>query len=333
MSSRPFLAALLLVPALSRPAFAEQAVSGQVLDPQGRPLPNVFVRQEGAIVAGFTDANGRYSLTLAPDGLQFLVFSAEGYQLDRKPVAGARKFFLKPVEAYLPQYRPLLATLPAKPSSRPLDTQIQLAYQTGAFSSAFAGNRLSGTLDNQLSLTGHVRLDAWLLGGAFERFKAGVAMPALPAVDAAGPAPEESTYRLRLGQALGGGGWEVAPSLSFVNSSVAAANLALSGTPYDYAHDRRGLGLELPFAWEPSDRLELLGSLAYYPALSFNAARAPYAVALTRLWEGAIGLGYAVTPALRLEGRYRHQAWGGDLTIDRDDVSIGVTYRPERTQP
>ncbi|MNY39970.1 hypothetical protein D3C86_1746820 [compost metagenome] len=82
-----------------------------------------------------------------------------------------------------------------------------------------------------------------------------------------------------------------------------------------------------------SDRLDLVGTLAYYPALSINAPRAPYAVAGMRLWEGAIGLGYAVTPALRLEGRYRHQAWGGDLAIDRDDVALGVTFRPERSQP
>ncbi len=331
MTSRHLLAVLLLVPALARPAHAEQTVSGQVLDPQGRPLANVFVRQEGAIVAGFTDANGRYSLVLAPGASPVLVFSAEGYQIDRLPVAAATKVSLKPVETYLPQYRPLLSTLAPAPASPPLDSQLLLAYQAGAFDARFAGNRLSATLDNQLALSGQLRLDAWLLGASFERFKASMALPSLPSTDAA--APEESSTRLRVGYPLGGATWEVAPSLAFMSTHVAAANLPLSGTPYDYAHERRGLGLELPFTWVLGDRLDLLATAAYFPALSFSATRAPYPVSGTSLWEAGLGLGYAFAPKLRLDLRYRHQSGGGDLALTRDELSLGVTFRPERQQP
>ncbi|MNX84216.1 hypothetical protein D3C86_1160060 [compost metagenome] len=76
-----------------------------------------------------------------------------------------------------------------------------------------------------------------------------------------------------------------------------------------------------------------MGSAAYYPALSFTSARAPYAVAGTSLWEAGLGLGYAIVPALRLELRYRHQGGSGDLALSRDEVAFGVTYRPERAQP
>lgn len=352
MTPRQYLAAFLLVPlfmplgpellphglpasgttAHAQPMQAEQTVSGQVLDPKGRPLANVFVRQEGAIAAGFTDAAGRYSLLLAPGASPVLLFSADGYQLERLPLSAARKVSLKSVETYLPQYRPLLAAaMDPVSSARPLDSQFQLAMQAGAFEGRFAGNRLAATLDNQLALSGQLRMDAWLLGASFERFKASMALPTLPSADAA--ATEESGIRLRVGYPLGGATWEVAPSLAFMSTHVAAANLPLSGTPYDYTHERRAFGLEAPFTWELGDRLDLVGSAAYYPALSFTSARAPYALSGTSLWEAGLGVGYAIAPALRLDLRYRHQGGGGDVILSRDEVALGVTYRPERSQP
>ncbi len=62
------------------------AVSGQVLDSSGLPLPGVNIVVEGTATGTISDFDGNYSITVAPDAV--LVFNFIGFQAQNVPVEG-----------------------------------------------------------------------------------------------------------------------------------------------------------------------------------------------------------------------------------------------------
>ncbi|MCB2378276.1 TonB-dependent receptor [Hymenobacter sp. BT635] len=83
----PAAPAPLLVPAASL-ALAPVAtpVSGRVLDEKGQPMPGVTVLEKGTTNGATTDADGRYTLTVADNAT--LTFSFVGYLSQDVPVSG-----------------------------------------------------------------------------------------------------------------------------------------------------------------------------------------------------------------------------------------------------
>ena len=81
---------LLVALALSAPVAAQEAqqieVSGTVTGPDGGPLAGVTVRIRGTTTSTLTDAAGKYTLTVPPDGV--LLFAAIGYRGAGQSVAG-----------------------------------------------------------------------------------------------------------------------------------------------------------------------------------------------------------------------------------------------------
>lgn len=68
----------------------QNAVSGIVIDPEGAALAGVSIRVEGTNTGVLSDADGRYTITLA-DRNAVLVFSFIGYKTERVPVEGKTK--------------------------------------------------------------------------------------------------------------------------------------------------------------------------------------------------------------------------------------------------
>lgn len=327
MNSKLLLVAAVAAPFVAQAAFAQTTLTGRVTSADGQPVANAFVRQEGSLTSAFTDAQGRYTLTLSPQGRQVLTINADGYQSRQVPVAQAGNIALQPIAVYVPTFTPKTFEA-ARPTYRPLDTQAGLSYQLGRLNAQHAGNTVDGTFDNMLFGQAQVRFGSWLVGGQLDRYKATIA-----ASDMSRPstvAPERLEYRLRAGYALGSDSFELAPSLSVLNVGVTAGTAAVTGTPYDYSHTRRAIGVELPFTWEATDRLSVFGSGAYYPSVGFKLDNAPYGVVDVGMTEATLGVGYAVVPSLRLDLRYARQMWRGSVLEDQDVVGVGLTYRPER---
>lgn len=70
---------LLIVAFSSQSLYAQTKVSGTVRDENNQPFPGVVVQQMNTQNKTATDANGKYVLTLNPDGAKTLVFSYVGY--------------------------------------------------------------------------------------------------------------------------------------------------------------------------------------------------------------------------------------------------------------
>ncbi len=64
------------------------AVSGQVLDSENRPLPGASVMVPESTIGTVTDINGNYSITL-PNNAGYLSFSFIGYEVQTLPITGA----------------------------------------------------------------------------------------------------------------------------------------------------------------------------------------------------------------------------------------------------
>jgi hypothetical protein len=70
-------------------AAVDGAVSGQVMDSAGEPLPGVSVSVKNTTIGTTTDANGQYTL-LMPKGSRVLVFSSVGYDTKEMTLTGNR---------------------------------------------------------------------------------------------------------------------------------------------------------------------------------------------------------------------------------------------------
>ncbi|HEY0654171.1 MAG TPA: TonB-dependent receptor [Chryseosolibacter sp.] len=69
------------------PAFAQQSVSGTVLDDTGQPLPGVSILEKGTTNGATTDTDGKYTLNVG-GSTSTLVFSFIGYKSLEAPVNG-----------------------------------------------------------------------------------------------------------------------------------------------------------------------------------------------------------------------------------------------------
>ena len=77
---------LLFASAPSQTALAQQAVSGKVTNASGAPLRGVAVQVQGTTSRVFTDANGHYAVTAAPNGV--LDFTLLGQRSVQEAVRG-----------------------------------------------------------------------------------------------------------------------------------------------------------------------------------------------------------------------------------------------------
>lgn len=69
------------------PAFAQQSVSGTVLDDTGQPLPGVSILEKGTTNGATTDTDGKYTVNVS-GSTSTLVFSFIGYKSIETPVNG-----------------------------------------------------------------------------------------------------------------------------------------------------------------------------------------------------------------------------------------------------
>ena len=70
---------LLLAVAVMSQVFAQQLISGKVIDPEGQPLEGVTVRIKGQSVRTITDKKGVYTLAIGGTPGQVVIFSFVGF--------------------------------------------------------------------------------------------------------------------------------------------------------------------------------------------------------------------------------------------------------------
>jgi len=84
---RVLLSTVLLLAVMSGLAFAQQkSVSGVVKDDTNAPIPGVTVLAKGTTVGTVTDNNGKYTLTGIPDGVNALLFTFIGMDMQEQPI-------------------------------------------------------------------------------------------------------------------------------------------------------------------------------------------------------------------------------------------------------
>lgn len=336
--NRPFLIAL-LVPALAAPfvlqapAMAQARLSGRVLGEAGQPLSQVFVQQQGSLATAFTDDQGRFTLTLDPNGRKTLELSAVGYQSKVISVeaAGAKAITLEPIPTYQPSYAPAVPERIA-PEIPLMDTQVGLAYRLRNLTVAHRGQRVEGSVDNELFAQGQLRRGHALLGLEAYRFKVPTTVPnTQPSSPVAHP--EVTDMKLRGGLVFGNRAWEVAPSLALFQENVTPNNseVPYTGTLLDFTQTRRGVGVSVP-AILGLGRLELLGEAAYFPWTWVTLDGAPYSVGSSSRVDVRLGVGYRIMPSLRADLNVTRHMWRGGFEQTSDVVGLGLTYRPERTE-
>lgn len=319
---------------IQAPAEAQTRASGRVVNEKGQPLSKVFVQQQGSLATAFTDDQGRFTLTLDPNGQRSVEVSAVGYQSKVAPVDGlaARPIKLDPIPTYQPTYAPVL---PARVSADIplLDTQVGVSYQLHNPRLNQGSQAVEGWVDNALHGHGQLRRGSALIGIEGSRYKAPMSLPNNPTTSSVAT-PEVTDVKVRGGMAFGNDLFEVGPSLSVFQTNVTPNNngVPYSGTVMDYTHTRRGIGLAIP-GIVSLGRVELLGEGAYYPWTSTTLEGAPAPITSGQRIDLKLGVGYRFTPNVRAELTYANQLWRrGDFRETTDIWGLGVTYRPERTE-
>lgn len=318
---------------LAEPAMAQTRLTGRVLGEGGQPLSQVFVQQQGSLATTFTDDQGRFTLALDPNGRKTLELSAVGYQsrIVTTEAAGARAITLELIPTYQPSYAPVVPERIA-PEIPLMDTQVGLAYRLRNLTVAHQGQRVEGSVDNELYAQGQLRRGSALFGLEAFRFKAPTTVPnTQPSSPLA--RPEVTDVKLRGGLAFGTAAWEVAPSLALFQENVTPNNggIPYTGTLLDFSQTRRGLGLSVP-AIVSLGRIELLGEAAYFPWTWVTLDGAPYSVGSSNRVDLRWGVGYRVTPVVRADLSVTRHMWRGGFEQTSDVLGLGLTYRPERTE-
>ncbi|MBI6547119.1 MAG: hypothetical protein HY692_10020 [Cyanobacteria bacterium NC_groundwater_1444_Ag_S-0.65um_54_12] len=245
--------------------------------------------------------------------------------------------------AYVPEYAEVMPVLPAT-ESRIFDTQVSLGYHWRNQAILLGTAKVEGTADNEMGVAGQFRSERWLLGGSFWRMKAPVAVSGLPANYNPALSPEINEVRLRAGRIWSGNNWEIAPGLALLGQEITpnSGGIPYTGTPLDFTHYRRGIGIELPAGVSFFERMELQSRFGFFPLVSARLDKAPYALrdhSLTLL-EAHAALRYSFLPGLDGELAITLASWLGtvDLPAKRDQsfrdfsstFALSLLYRPQR---
>lgn len=339
MQSNRFLTSLLVLPALvsplliQAPAQAQSRVSGKVIGEKGQPLSQVFVQQQGSLATAFTDDQGRFTLTVDPNGRRAVELSAVGYLSQVVPLdaVSARPVQLSVLPTYQPTYAPILPERITAPAPL-MDTQAGLSYWLRDYKLAHQGQAVEGWIDNELAAHGQLRAGQALIGLEGSRYKVPMTRPNTQ-TSAKVATPEGTDLKVRGGMVFGNAAWEAAPSLSVFQQNLTAGNSGIpySGTLMDFTQTRRGLGVAVPGV-VAFGRLEVLGEAAWYPWTTITLESAPYGVASSNRLDLKAGVGYRLLPTVRAELTFARQAWRGGFEETSSVWGLGVTYRPERTE-
>ncbi|MNX18829.1 hypothetical protein D3C86_487350 [compost metagenome] len=319
---------------IQAPAAAQTRVTGRVVNDKGQALAKVFVQQQGSLATAFTDDQGRFTITLDPNGQRSVEVSAVGYQSKVATVDGlaARPIKLDPIPTYQPTYA---SVVPARvaPQIPLLDTQVGASYQLLNPRLSQGGQAVEGWVDNALYGHGQLRRGNALIGLEGSRYKAPMDLPNSPTTSSVAT-PEVTDVKVRGGMVFGNELFEVGPSLSVFQTNVTPNNngVPYSGTVMDYTHTRRGFGLAVP-AIVTLGRFDILGEGAYYPWTATSVEDAPAPITSGQRIDLKLGVGYRFTPNVRAELGYTNQMWRrGDFRETTDVWGLGITYRPERTE-
>ncbi len=333
---RPFttLFAMGLGLSLAAPAFAaDVTVTGRVQGPDGKPVPNLFVQQQGAIASATTDARGQYTLRLDPNGRQVLVISGVGFLSQEVPVSAAQTIVMRPVPTYRPGFVPV-APEAAIGVYRLFDTQVGLSYRVRDQYLASSGRSVTGWANNEFAGEARYRVNDWALGLTGFRVKAPVSIG--PAATQPNPAPalETTQWNLSAGYVLGLGGFELLPQVLLSNYYLTPSGTTpWTGTTADYAQTRQGLGLALD-AGTRIGAFEVIAHGMYVPWAAVTVTTAPQAPASPHWGEAGLTLGYNLFPGLRADLSYTRHFGAGSTYDDFANVyGLGLSYHPERVTP
>lgn len=328
------LLALGLGLSLTAPAFAaDVTVSGRVTGPDGKPVANVFVQQQGAIASATTDARGQYTLRLDPAGRQVLVFSGVGFLNQEVPAASAQTVVMKPVPTFKPSFAPVpeQATIGVY---RLFDTQVGLTYRVRDQFLTSNGRNVSGWANNEIAGEARYRVNNWALGLSGFRVKAPVALGPVATQPTPAPSIETSQWALSGGYVFDLGAVEVLPQLTFANYYVTPSyTTPWTGTPADYAQTRQGLGLAVD-AGTHLGSFEVIAHGMIVPAGGTAVSTAPYAIDSLQWGELGATVGYNLFPGLRADLSYTRQFGSGSNFGESANVyGLGLSYHPERVTP
>lgn len=342
---RPIVPTIALLLSTAAPVLAAAPLpgaNGQVVAPDGKPLADVFVQQQGAIASAITDQAGRYRLKLDPGGEPVLVFSSAGYLSQVVPSSGAQRVTLRPIPTYVPMFQPVPSEHVPVTDQR-FDTELGLSYRLRDQFTTASGRTVTGLANNELAGEARYRVRDVVLGLSGFRSRVPVAIAGLTPQPNPAPAIETSQWNVSAGYVLPLGSFELLPEVFYSNYYVSPSNNGTpwTGTPLDYAQTRQssnllgflplGVGLDAGTRWGD---WELFVHGRYVPDYATTLSGAPYALNDVAWGNTGATLGYNLFPGLRLDFDYSRQfSWGTNFGEAANVYGIGLSYHPMRVAP
>ncbi|PIQ23903.1 hypothetical protein COW36_11535 [bacterium (Candidatus Blackallbacteria) CG17_big_fil_post_rev_8_21_14_2_50_48_46] len=305
----------------------EQGVSieGLVQDAaSGKPLENVYIKQEDSLNAAFSQAGGKFSLRLMRGFPSVLVFSREGYESVALPFQNSSqnlRINLQPLKNYQPSLAPAHSQPEATDNLHIFGDQFTLFYQMN-YSMLFEQNvGIQGAAMNEMGLDTDLLLFYPLaIRGRFYRGRLPVNVANFPFQ----PAFFVNTLQAKIGT-----GWiqDLNPNLQIYlggdllfhnqspdnRSSQDQTPVPFTGSVLDFEQNRVSLGARASLAWKINDRLTLFPDLSIYPVgLNFVRNR-PGSSPVDFLLAGDLGLKgrFEIMPGIYAIANYNTQLWYG----------------------
>lgn len=330
------------LPAAAAPAAsARQQLSGQVLDPAGRPVPSALVSVRGHVGLAVTDVEGRFLLDLPGIPLAVLVVSAPGFVTREVEAAGDRRIVLEPVPVYeaafvTPARDGVVSEQEVPVQAFPTRLGLGLSARQWTVLRDGEGARparsVSGTTLNMLDAGGQVRLGQFLVGLATSRVKTKIDVGGLLVQPEPQPSVEETVISLSAGPVFGDAAFEWSPSLVWTGLYTQASNAGVpwTGTALDFSQNRQGLGVGLD-AGTVLFGATLRAGASYAVLQSVGMPAAPYAVTEFKPATVQATLALPLQSSLDLElVAMRRFGASSALSEAVQDYRIGVAYRPDR---
>lgn len=328
-------------PAQAVPTSQSLRIEGQILDAKtGAPLQGVYVRQRDALVQTFSDAGGKFRLSLQSGFAPIVLFQAEGYETVVLPFESSQTKLtinLQPLTQFSSDLPPARSEITRAYPERIFSPNFTLFYQGNYTIFRQADVAINGLVINEFGLsTDLMPFYPMVMRGRFFRSR----MP----VDVAN-FPFNPAFYINHQQAKFGAGYVqqlegdaelyLGGDIMFDNRSPDNRNnqdqtpVPFTGSLLDAEQNRLGLGLNAALGWKLNDRLSLFPEATIYPLmLNFVSNQSPhYTIA------GDLGakLRFEVFPGAYLIGAYYTQLWfgvGPNAFENNHFLQVGISIDP-----
>ncbi len=316
---------------------------GQIKDARtGQALTGVYIRQEEALNATFSDQQGNFQLRLLRGFSSMVRFEAEGYESVALPFSSNQAALiinLQPQLEYTSQLPPAHSGRHVIERPRVLSNQFTAFYQGDYTLFSQKDTYINGLVLNQFGLSADLMLFYPLnFRGRFFRSR----MP----VDIAN-FPFQPAFYINREQAKIGAGWmqQWGDKTDFYlggdilldhrspdnRNSQDQQPIPFTGSLLDYEQTRLGFGVNAALGWQITDRFTLIPEASIYPLgvnfIDRNDQKLDYTVA------GEVGakLRFEIAPGAYAVGQYYSQVWlglGTGAIENNHFFNLGISLDP-----